>query len=484
MKDLRAIFNPESMAIVGASNNPSKWGWVILANILAYGYRGRVYPVNPHEEEILGLKVYPSILDAPKIVDLAFIVRPASSVFEYLEECVERGVKAAIVLPGGFRETGEEGRLLEEKITKFVEEHNLLLVGPNTMGVFSASANLCAVMPPVRPRKGEVSIISQSGNIGTNLLSFGSQLGIGFNKFISTGNEASLNVNDYLEYLGKDPETKIILIYVEGITRGREFLDLAVDITLKKPIIVYKGSVSEAGMRAALSHTGAFSSPHHIYEGVFRQAGIIQAPTIDNMLELARGFLYLPLPKSRRIGMVSWGGGYGIVTADLCERAGLEVAQLSKSTIEELDRLLPPFWSRGNPVDLVGLLDRTSQPAILEALVKSKDIDSVIASGFLVGDSGFDNAFDNLPGFKDGGKIIFEWRKRADEINIEKISRLVENYKKPIVVVTLITDSSVISKVSESKVVGCTSHSTAVEVIAKMYEYYRYLLKREKQKRD
>ena len=324
-RDLSPIFEPKSVVLIGASNNPLKWGWVILSNILSHGYIGSVYPINPKEDNILGLKTYKTVFQVPEEVDLAIVVRPAEAVPKHIEECVEKGVKSAIVLAGGFRETGKEGEQLEREVVEIARRGKLLIVGPNTMGVYSAKVNLLAIMSPITVMKGEVSFISMSGNIGVNLLSMGSTENVGFNKFVSVGNQADVTLEEYLNYFGDDPETKIILIYIEGLRKGKTFMEVAEKITERKPIIVLKAGKSAAGAKAARSHSGALAGSNMIYDAVFKQAGIIKAQTINGMLDLAKAFLHLPLPRGNRVGIVSWGGGYGVVAADACEEAGLVI---------------------------------------------------------------------------------------------------------------------------------------------------------------
>ncbi|MGQ9721361.1 MAG: acetate--CoA ligase family protein [Candidatus Jordarchaeum sp.] len=496
-RDLSPIFEPKSVALIGASNNPLKWGWVILSNILSHGYIGSVYPINPKEDNILGLKTYKTIFEISEEIDLAIVVRPAESVPQHIEECVEKEVKSAIVLAGGFRETGKEGEVLEKEVVEIAHKGKLLIVGPNTMGVYSAPASLLAIMSPISVVKGEVSLISMSGNIGVNLLSMGSTENVGFNKFVSIGNQADITLEEYLKFFGDDPETKIILIYIEGLRQGKKFMEVAEKITEKKPVIVLKAGRSTAGAKAARSHSGALAGSNMIYDAVFKQSGVIKVSTINGMLELAKAFIHLPLPKGKRVGIVSWGGGYGVVAADACEEAGLDIPNIQEKTIQELDNILPPYWNRGNPVDLVGTLDRSIQPKSLETIVKDENIDAIIASGFLIGGSGI--KFASPDTLKKGvtiterGVTIDEkgismevlaqkWMRSSDEQNMNKINELVEKYQKPIIAVTLTSDTKAIPKAWEKNTVVYPTLEVAAEVLAKMYEYKQYLEKKKNNK--
>ncbi|MEM3587075.1 MAG: CoA-binding protein, partial [Candidatus Jordarchaeaceae archaeon] len=383
-RDLSPIFEPKSVALIGATNNLFKYGCIMVANIIANGYKGKFYPINPREDNVWGFKVYPSIKHVPEEVDLVIIARPAETVAGHMEECVESNVKAVIPIAGGFKETGKEGEEREKEIVRIARKGGILLVGPNTMGIYSASVSLSALMPPIVPKPGEISLISQSGNIGTNLLAFGSAQGLGFNKFVSSGNEADITILEYMEYFGQDPNSKVILLYTEGLREAGKFINVVKKITVEKPVIVYKSAVSQAGAKAAKSHCGALAGSSSIYEAAIKQSGAIRASTINEMLDLALGFLYSPLPEGKRVGIVTWGGGYGVVASDACELSGLELPPLFPETIQKIDQYLPPYWSKGNPVDLVGLLDREVQPKVLEELVKSENIDMAIASGFVV----------------------------------------------------------------------------------------------------
>jgi acyl-CoA synthetase (NDP forming) len=310
------------------------------------------------------------------------------------------------------------------------------LVGPNTMGIFSASANLTALMPPVRPRAGNVSIVSQSGNIGTQILAWGERFSVRFNKYVSSGNEGDLRSEDYLSFLGKDPETRVILTYIEGLDDARRFFETAKEITPFKPIVAFKGGKTTAGARAAKSHSGSMAGMNEIYEAAFRQAGIVWASTIEEMLEFAAAFSFFPLPRGNRVGILTRGGGWGVIAADACMELGLEVPPLDDALIRALDKILPSYWSRGNPVDMVASISMEDYLTCLEMLISWEKVDAVIS---LSGDAG------PLSG------ILSDVRRKAEGFvpaeNLEKISRqifagrmqiyrrtreLIELHKKPI----------------------------------------------------
>lgn len=482
VENLDALFNPRSIALIGASNNPFKWGFIVPTNILTGQYSGKLFLVNPNEKKILNREVYPNINAIPGDVDVAVVVTASNTVASITEECVQKGVKAVIVITAGFSETGEEGAKLEKEVVNIASRAGIALVGPNTMGVYSSHVSLYALMPPVRPRPGAVALVSQSGNLGTQLLDMGEQVGIGFTKFVSSGNEAAIRSEDYIEYYGKDPDTKVIIAYIEGLKGsdgGSRFMEIAREITKKKPIIVFKAGRSEAGAKAARSHSGAVAGSKQIYEAAFRQVGAIQASTIEQLLDLAKAFEGSPLPKGKRVGILTWGGGYGVVTADACEEAGLEIAKLSPNLIAELDRILPPYWSRGNPVDLVGTLDRKVHTKCLDLLASSKDVDATIALGIVAGASRFVELLissPNLPDIKGAGAFAQMFEK-GDEDSISEISRLVAQHGKPVVTVTLTSTENKANEAMMRKknILVYSTPERAAMALSKLYEYQRYL---------
>jgi acyl-CoA synthetase (NDP forming) len=410
--DFKLLFNPRSIALIGASNNIGKWGAIVFLNILLGGYQGKLYPVNPNEEKILGHRAYARINQIPDPVDLAIIAIPAHLTKEAVLDCIQKRIRMAIVITSDFSETGEEGARLERELTETARASGMRLVGPNTMGIFSASASLTALMPPVRPRKGEVSLVSQSGNIGTQMLGWGEKFAVGFSKYVSSGNEGDLRCENYLAFLGRDPETRVILLYIEGLDDGREFFDTARNTTSLKPVVAFKGGKTPAGSRAAKSHSGAMAGVRELYEGVFRQAGIVWAQTTEEMLEWAAAFSSLPLPRGNRVGILTRGGGWGVITADACHDLGLEVPPLGETIVQALDSFLPPYWSRGNPVDMVATLGMEAYIQCLETLISWDQVDAVIS---LSGDAG------------PLAMIVPDVKKRAEGlIPPEKLERLVQ----------------------------------------------------------
>jgi len=379
LKNLDRAFNPRSIAFVGATEALNKWGFLILNNLLTGGYEGKVYPVNPGRETVLGLKAYPRVADIPDDVDLAIFTVPSGQVLEALQDCAARGVKAGLVITAGFRELGREGAAMEAEMVKKAREAGMLLIGPNCQGICCPASNLYPWMPILfHPPRGSVGFVSQSGNILNMLIGHVVTSGLGVSKAVSSGNEADLRTVDYLSYLAEDPETEVIAAYMEGVHDGREFLRRAREVTRRKPVVVLKGGRTSSGISAARSHTGAMAVSETLFEAACRQAGVMITRSIEECAVTAASFVSRPLPRGRRIGIVTGGGGLGVIASDFCTEIGLEVASLSPAVLSELERLLPDWWVPGNPVDLVAGLDFTVIKPVLETLMTCGEVDAVL----------------------------------------------------------------------------------------------------------
>ncbi len=373
------FFNPKSVAVIGASKHPHKIGHVILWNFLR-GFKGSVYPVNPNEDRILGLKTYSRVTDIRGNVDLAVIAIPARFVPMVLEDCGKKGVKAAIVVSGGFSEIGRTD--LEDEVKEIGEKYNMRIIGPNCIGVFDAYTQVDTLFMPryrlERPRKGGIGFISQSGAVGSAILDWAATRGFGFSKFISYGNACDVDEVDLLRYLEKDKETKVIGLYIEGTRRGRELYDTMQKITKKKPIIAIKGGKTKAGSKAASSHTGALAGSADVWRAMFKQAGVIEADDIKRMFNYARLLAEQPLPKGNRVGVITNGGGFGVIASDVIEGHNLELASLEKKTINKIKKHVPEYAVVKNPVDLVGDADAQRYEIALDALMDDKNVDIIL----------------------------------------------------------------------------------------------------------
>ena len=381
--NLKSVFYPRSIAVVGASSSFGKWGQMIFSNVVTCGFSGKVFPVNAREEILYGLPVYRRIQDVPEPVDLAVICTPAETVPGILEGCGEKGVKAVVVITSGFGETGEGGKDTERRMVDICRSKNMVLVGPNTMGVLCPHSGLFATGTHTRPRKGRVAFVSQSGNLGNQLIHWAEQQGVGVSLFVGSGNEAMVSCPDYLEFLEEDPNTQIVILYIENTGRGRRFLEVAKRVNRSKPVIVLKGGRTEAGTLASASHTGAMGGNSTFFSAACRQAGLLEVGVPSELLDLSAGFSSLPLPKGNRVGIVTLGGGWGVVTADACNEMGLLVPPIPERIIETIGRYLPSFWSKANPVDLVGTRDPDAPLVAVEELMKWDGIDAVISLGIV-----------------------------------------------------------------------------------------------------
>jgi len=374
----RQLFYPESIALIGASATPGSWGHGIMRHLV--NTTAKVYPINPRAKEIMGRPVYPDLLDIKEPIELAVIAVSALQVPETLRQCIQKGIKAAVVIAGGFAEAGDDGKALEQEILDIARAGGIHFIGPNSMGHMNTAIKLSTLawtgeMPP-----GQVALISQSGNVGHRIMHTGLKAGFGFSKGISTGNEASLRLEDYLEYLAGDDETKVITAYIEGLREARRFYELAKTITPRKPVVVVKSGGTGQAASAAHSHTGALAGSDAVYSAAFKQAGVIRAADDDELCDVVAALLAQPLPRGKRVGILTVGGGLGVMAAESVERAGLEVAALEAATIATLDKHLPPRWSHANPVDMAGVPATEIgkvYPAV-QAVLADKNIDAVL----------------------------------------------------------------------------------------------------------
>ena len=375
---LEAFFRPSSVAVIGASRDPEKLGYAVLANLKDGGFSGDLYPINPKAEEILGLRAYPTILDVPGEVDLAVIVIPYRLVPAVLEECGRKGVKAAVVISAGFREAGREGLEREEELIQIAQRYGIRLIGPNCLGVIDTDTPLNATFAAGMPPGGPIAFMSQSGALGTAVLDLAMAGRIGFSRFVSLGNKADVNEVDLLEAWEDDPGSRVILIYVEGLPDGQRFMEVARRVTRKKPVVAVKSGVTRAGSRAVSSHTGSLAGSEAAYQAAFRQAGVIRAGSMERLFDYARAFAYQPLPAGDRVAIVTNAGGPGILATDALEHAGLQLARLKPETIEQLMADLPGAASAANPVDVLGdaLADRYEHA--LRLVLADPGVDAVI----------------------------------------------------------------------------------------------------------
>jgi len=383
--NLEALFSPQTVAVIGASNRFGKWGFNLAATLLVSNFKGRVYLVNPREKIVLGRRAYPSPKDIPEKVDLAVIAVPAQASIAMVEECGRLGIRNVLLVSSNFKEVGEAGAQLEARLVEKALEGGVRLVGPNTMGMVSTPAGLEILFMPLGVKPGPVDVISQSGNIGLQIMELSMKEGVGICRFVGSGNEAVLDLADYLAFFGHDPRSKVVVLYIESIRQGEKFLEAAARVSRVKPILALKAGKTAAGAQAARSHSGAVAQSPQMISDLFKQAGIVEAQSTEELIDLVKTFSLLKPPEGRRLGVVTLGGGWGVATTDAAALRALPLASLSPPTMEKLNAILPPFWSHANPLDLAGTTDRLSHLEVLRILSAGGEVDALIVLGMLTG---------------------------------------------------------------------------------------------------
>jgi acetyl coenzyme A synthetase (ADP forming)-like protein len=374
------LFNPGSIAVIGASRKPNSVGNAIFKNI-AKTFKGKIYPINKNAPFIEGRECYPSLNDIDNDIDLAVIMVPRHCVAESLTECGEKGIKFVVVISAGFKETGEEGLKYEEEIKKIAERYSIALIGPNCLGIINTGAGLNTTFAARAPKKGNISFISQSGAVGVYALEFAAANDIGFSKFVSIGNKTIINENNILKYLHKDEATRVILLYLESFSDPKEFIRIASKITQgpdAKPVLLIKSARSTSGKRAAISHTGALAGSDEMIDDLMLQCGIVRAKNMEELFNYALCFANQPLPKGSKVVIVTNAGGPGIMAADDAEREGLIIPELSEDLQGKLRKRLSSKVCLKNPVDLIGDADAIKYKDALEVLTESDETDSIL----------------------------------------------------------------------------------------------------------
>jgi acetyltransferase len=376
--NLDKIFNPQSVAIIGASDAEGSVGYAIVKNFTRLGYAGKVYFVNIRKAEIMGTKTYPTVAQIPETVDLAIIATPAKTVPDVIEECGKAGVGGAIIVSAGFKETGPAGKILEEKILENARKYNVRIVGPNCIGIIRPRINLNATFVDKVPKPGNIAFLSQSGALGSAILDWAIHENIGFSNFVSVGSMIDVDFGDLIDYFGSDPKTKSILMYVEGITEARKFMSAARHFARTKPIIVVKSGRFSESAKAAASHTGSLSGEDSIYDAAFKRAGIVRVDDIADLFNAAEVLGTQPLPKGPNLAIITNAGGPGVMTTDALIGQGGKLAKLSQKTLDSLNAVLPPFWSHGNPIDVLGDAKADRYRAAMEACLNDDNIDGIL----------------------------------------------------------------------------------------------------------
>lgn len=381
---LDSVFSPRSIAVIGATDREGSVGRSIFSNILYGGYKGLLYPVNPRLEGLLGLKCYKSILDIDGLIDLAVLIVPNVITPKVMKECAAKHVKSVVIVSAGFKETGPEGAAIEGEIKKIAERAKISLVGPNCLGVINTdpSVSLNASFATAMPKQGNIAFLSQSGALCTSILDYAKGENIGFSKFISMGNKADVTENDLLLSLKDDPKTEVILMYLEDLVDGKEFIRIAREITgeikNRKPILAIKSGRTPQGVKAVSSHTGSLAGSDQVYNAIFAQSGVMRVDSVEELFDYAVAFANQPLPKGNRVAIVTNAGGPGIMATDAAVRYGLELSKLEKRTIDTLKKALPKTASVNNPIDIIGDAKHDRYEIALKAALNDRGVDGVI----------------------------------------------------------------------------------------------------------
>ncbi|MFW6367525.1 MAG: bifunctional acetate--CoA ligase family protein/GNAT family N-acetyltransferase [Halothece sp.] len=426
---LDAIFAPKSVAVIGASEKSGSVGRTLLWNLISNPFGGTVYPVNPKRDSILGIKAYASLDDIPDAVDLAIIATPAPTVSQVIKDCTRKGVKGAIIISAGFKEIGDKGIALEQEIKAEAQAHNLRIVGPNCLGVMNPHYGLNATFGSAMALPGNVGFISQSGALCTSILDWSFRENVGFSAFVSIGSMLDVNWGDLIDYLGDDPHTHSIVIYMESIGDARSFLSAAREVALTKPIIVIKSGRTSAAAQAAASHTGALAGSDDVLDAAFRRCGVLRVDAIDDLFNLAEILAKQPRPKGNRLTILTNAGGPGVLATDALIRKGGQLAELAPETIQALNECLPTHWSHGNPIDILGDADPKRYESAIAQLAKDPNSDGLLV---ILTPQAMTNPtqiaeslcnFSNLQGKPllaswMGGNSVEEGEKRLNEANI------------------------------------------------------------------
>jgi len=383
-RTLKSLFEPKSIAIIGASRRPEAVGYAILNNLIAGGFKGKIFPVNPKADEIFGAHCFSSLKEIPETIDLALIIVPSTTVPSILKESAEKGAQAAIIISAGFREIGGEGIKLEAEVKKIADEFHIPVLGPNCLGMINTDPSFAinASFSRTMPRAGNIAFLSQSGALCAAILDYAKGKNIGFSKFVSLGNKTDLNELDMLQYLKNDSKTDVILMYLEDLVNGRVFIDMVREITGEispsKPILAIKSGRTPQGAKAASSHTGSLMGSDEVYDAIFAQAGVLRVDSVEELFNFAIGFANQPLPQGNRVVVVTNAGGPGIMATDACVRYGLEMATLEPSTIQKLKTVLPPTANFSNPIDVIGDAQHERYEAALHTVVEDPNVDALI----------------------------------------------------------------------------------------------------------
>ena len=477
----RALFEPKGVVVTGASSHPGKFGFVSVHNILASGYAGAVFGTNLSQEEVLGIQTVASLDDVPKdAADLVFVCTPSSANPEILRACARRGIKAAFLTSAGYGEAGEEGTRLEQELIALANELGILLAGPNGQGVVSTPSQLCAQIVAPYPPRGRIGVASQSGHFVSSFLNYSRQSGVGVSRAVSAGNAACVSVADYLKWYSTDKETSVGLAYLEGIFDGSHLMKQLQDVTRKMPLVIMKGGATEAGAKAAASHTGALAANDKVFDGACRQSGISRAKNVEEAFDTAACFATQPLPRGGRTVILTTAGGWGVVTSDaLMSTQELTLVDLPDDLKAAIDEKLPPRWSKSNPVDCAGGETRDTIPEVMGLIARHKDVDAVIYLGIGI-QSNQARLMHEGKFYPDHGlERIVAYHERQDARFAEAADELIKETGKPILIASELAigdpENAGPRTVRETGRYCFPSGHRAVAALAHMVRYSNYL---------
>ncbi len=480
---LGKCFHPKSVVFIGATSKIGKWGHILPTFTISRGFKGDIHFVNPGGGVIVGRKAYASVAEIPGSVDLAVVTIPAAGVLDLIPQLKEKNIRNMLLITSGFGETGDDGRKLEKQLVELARQAGILVLGPNTMGICNPHIDFFCTGVHMSPRAGSTAAVTQSGNIGAQLLGFAEKQGIGIRGFSGSGNEAMVTIEDYLNGFEIDEKTRSVMLYVESVKNGRRFFEISRRISGKKPIILLQGGRTREGGRAAASHTGAMSTNTAIFDAMCKQAGIVKVEHPMDLLDLSAAFSSLPIPAGKRAAIMTIGGGWGVVATDMCSDHGLEIPGLPEEIIQRIDKILPPYWSRSNPVDIVGEHGDEIPVIILEELLKWDGCDAVINLGIMgkkimlsrLSDSIGQADPDYSPEFLESVREhVDAFEKRYAKLTVE----LMKKYNKPVFGVSIFADDEkTVYRVDGSNLKGIfyPTPERAVRAFAGMYRYQRFL---------
>jgi len=479
---LYKIACPDSIAFFGASNNFSSMGSSILNSIITDGYEGNIYPVHPKEKKVLNRDAYPQVRDLPEVPDMAYMVLPTNIVADTLRACGEKGIRRAVIVTAGFSEVGAEGKARQEEIKAIAQQYRIRFTGPNCIGVVNSHMKLNATFIPSNCRPGFIGMASQSGSFITQMFDYlATRFGRGFSTGFSLGNEADIDMADCIRYLGACPHTRAIALYIESIRRGRDFIEAAREVSVTKPIVAYYVGGSETGKKACLSHTGSLAGPDRLYDGVFKQSGIIRARSVEELFDFCYALGSSPLPKGNRAVIQTHSGGPGAAAADACGRSGIELPALSPATLEKLEPYVPHTGSVNNPVDLTF----TKNPldffhAIPKILLEEENTDSLLVY-FLASSAMVRRALKGLG--VPAAEIDTQVEKIVDD-QCASVAALMASHAKPVLGFSFLTrENPFISGLQDKGVPVLPSPERAARALGALAEYRRLRQKLTRPKR-